>query len=172
VAIGAAIANSLVAQAATSRLLFSMARDGQLPRFLRDLHPVRRVPQKAILLVAGISLVLGLFLVGQIALLSSLVNFGALFSFLMLHVSVVAHYLVRKRDRRFGLHLAVPVVGFLIIAYVLVNADVNAKIGGLVWLAVGVGVLVFFAVTGRSPELTLDEDAPVEEEAIGAAGDK
>jgi amino acid transporter len=172
VAIGAAIANSLVAQAATSRLLFSMARDGQLPRFLRDLHPVRRVPQKAILLVAGISLVLGLFLVGQIALLSSLVNFGALFSFLMLHVSVVSHYLVRKRDRRFGLHLAVPVVGFLIIAYVLVNADINAKIGGLVWLAVGVGVVVFFAATGRSPELTLDEGAPMDEEALGAAGEK
>jgi amino acid transporter len=168
VAIGAAIANSLVAQAATSRLLFSMARDGQLPRFLRDLHPVRRVPQKAILLVAGISLVLGLFLVGQIALLSSLVNFGALFSFLMLHVSVVTYYLVRKRDRRFGLHLAVPVVGFLIIAYVLINADINAKIGGLVWLAIGVGILVFFAVTGRSPELTLEENAPVEEEALGA----
>jgi amino acid transporter len=172
VAIGAAIANSLVAQAATSRLLFSMARDGQLPRFLRDLHPVRRVPQKAILLVAAISLVLGLFLVGQIALLSSLVNFGALFSFLMLHVSVVSYYLVRKRDRRFGLHMAVPVVGFLVIAYVLINADINAKIGGLAWLAIGVGVLVFFAVTGRSPELTLEEGAPVEEEPLGAAGDK
>ncbi len=35
VAIGAAIANALVAQAATSRLLFAMARDRQMPRFLR-----------------------------------------------------------------------------------------------------------------------------------------
>jgi amino acid transporter len=165
VAIGSAIANSLVAQAATSRLLFSMARDGQLPRFLRDVHPVRRVPQKAILLVAGISLVLGLFLVGQIALLSSLVNFGALFSFLVLHVSVVSHYLFRWRDRRFGMHLIVPLIGFVIIGYVLVNADIHAKVGGLVWLAIGIGVLVFFKVTGRSPNLTLEEGTPASEES-------
>ncbi|GHF48448.1 amino acid transporter [Amycolatopsis bartoniae] len=160
VAIGSAIANSLVAQAATSRLLFSMARDRQLPKFLRDIHPTRRVPQKAILLVAGISLVLGLFLVGQISLLSSLVNFGALFSFLLLHVSVVSHYLIRRRDRRYGLHLVVPLIGFVVIGYVLVNADIHAKVGGLVWLAIGVAVLVFFKVTGRSPELTLEEGAP------------
>ena len=158
VAIGTAIANSLVAQAATSRLLCSMARDRQLPEFLRDIPPTRRVPQKAILLVAGISLVLGLFLVGQISLLSSLVNFGALFSFLLLHVSVVSHYLVRRRDRRFGLHLVVPLIGFVIIGYVLLNADVHAKVGGLVWLAVGVAVLGFFKVTGRS--LTLAEGVP------------
>jgi amino acid transporter len=161
VAIGAAIANSLVAQAATSRLLFSMARDRQLPRFLRDVHPQRKVPQKALLLVAGISLVLGLFLVGQIALLSSLVNFGALFSFLVLHVSVVSYYFVQQRDRRFGLHLVAPVIGFVIIGYVLVNADIHAKVGGLVWLAIGVAVLVFFKVTGRSPALTLDDGRPV-----------
>jgi amino acid transporter len=157
VAIGAAIANSLVAQAATSRLLFSMARDGQLPRFLRHVHPVRKVPQKAILLVAGISLVLGIFFVGQISLLSSLVNFGALFSFLMLHVSVVTHFLIKRKGRRFGLHLAVPLIGFVIIGYVLVNADIHAKIGGLVWLALGAGVLVFFKATGRSATLTLEE---------------
>lgn len=165
VAIGSAIANSLVAQAATSRLLFSMARDRQLPRFLRDVHPVRRVPQKAILLVAGVSLVLGLFLVGQIALLSSLVNFGALFSFLLLHVSVVSHYLIRQRDRRFGLHLVVPLIGFVIIGYVLVNADIHAKVGGLIWLAIGIAVLIFFKVTGRSPSLTLEEGTPASEES-------
>ena len=154
VAIGAAVANSLVAQAATSRLLFSMARDGQLPKFLRDVHPVRQVPEKAILLIAGISLVLGLFLIGQISLLSSLVNFGALFAFLMLHASVVAHYLIRQRQRTFGLHLVVPLIGFVIIGYVLINADIHAKIGGLVWLVVGVGVLTFFRLTGRTATLT------------------
>jgi amino acid transporter len=72
VAIGAAIANALVAQAATSRLLFSMARDRQLPKFLAHVHPGRRVPERAVLLVSVVSLVLALFFVGQIQLLSSL----------------------------------------------------------------------------------------------------
>ncbi|MEP6904918.1 MAG: APC family permease, partial [Gemmatimonadales bacterium] len=119
-----AVANALVAQAATSRLLFAMARDRQLPRFLAHVHPVRKVPERALLLVSAISLVLGLFFVGQVGLLSSLVNFGALFSFLLLHVSVVVYFIVRKRARTFALHLVSPLIGFVIIAYVLFNADV------------------------------------------------
>jgi amino acid transporter len=153
VALGSAIANALVAQAATSRLLFSMARDRQLPRFLAHVHPTRRVPERAVVLVSVVSLVLGLFFVGQIGLLSSLVNFGALFSFLLLHLSVAGWYLIKQRQRTYGLHLVVPLLGFVIIGYVLVNADANAKIGGLVWLAVGVVVLVVLRVTGRATQL-------------------
>ena len=55
-------ANSLVAQAATSRLLFAMARDRQLPSFLAKVHPTRRVPVNATLVVAVISLALGLYM--------------------------------------------------------------------------------------------------------------
>src|SRR3954451_9404772 len=55
-------ANSLVAQVATSRLLFAMARDRQLPSFLAKVHPTRRVPVNATLVVAAISLALGLYM--------------------------------------------------------------------------------------------------------------
>lgn len=154
VAISAALANSLVAQSATSRLLFSMARDGQLPRFLAHVSPKRQVPDRAVFLVGGISVVLGLVFVGQIETLSSLVNFGALFSFLMLHVTVVVYYLVRQRTRRWGIHLIVPVIGFAIIAYVLINADTAAKIGGLCWLAVGLIILGIRKATRRPVTLT------------------
>jgi amino acid transporter len=154
-ALSVAIANALVAQAATARLLFAMARDGQLPRFLAHVHPTRRVPERAVLFVAAVSLVLGLFFVGQVGLLSSLVNFGALFSFLMLHVSVVVYFLIRRRSQSFGAHLISPVIGFGIIAFVLVNADVHAKVGGLTWLAIGVLVLAGLRLAGRSAELRL-----------------
>jgi amino acid transporter len=154
--LSAALANAIVAQAATSRLLFAMARDRQLPRFLAHVHPVRQVPERALLLVSVVSLVLGLFFVGQVGLLSSLVNFGALFSFLMLHVAVVGYFVVKKRARTFGLHLVSPVIGFLIIAYVLFNADVHAKVGGLMWLGVGVVILIGLRLAGRSTELKLE----------------
>jgi amino acid transporter len=123
IALSAGIANALVAQAATSRLLSAMARDGQLPRLLAHVHPVRR----AVLLVSAVSLVLGLFFVGQVALLSSLVNFGALFSFLTLHVAVVAYFMVKRRTGRIGVHLLSPSIGFGVILFVLINADVNAR---------------------------------------------
>jgi amino acid transporter len=149
VALSSAVANSLVAQAATSRLLFSMARDRTLPRFLAYVHPTRKVPERAVLLVAVVSLILGIFFVGQVDFLSTLVNFGALFGFLLLHISVAVHYLIKRRQRTFGMHLVVPLVGFVIIGYVLYNADVHAKIGGLIWLAIGVIVIVVRKVTGR-----------------------
>ena len=155
-AIAWGFANSLVAQAATSRLLFAMARDGQMPRFLRKVNEKHRVPANATLLVAAISLVLGLYMASRddgISLLSTLVNFGAMTAFLALHVAVVVHYVVRRGSRDWWRHLVVPVIGFLILLYVVINADIAAQVLGFAWLGIGVIVLITFYVTGRKPEL-------------------
>ncbi|SFO25229.1 amino acid/polyamine/organocation transporter, APC superfamily [Geodermatophilus obscurus] len=154
-------ANSLVAQAATSRLLFAMARDRQLPGFLRQVHPTRRVPVNATLLVAAVSLLLGWYMTTRedgITLLSTLVNFGALSAFLLLHVSVVVHYVGRQRSRNWWLHLVVPVLGFAILVYVVVNAQVTAQRLGFVWLLIGVALMVFLVATGRKPEIRAEEE--------------
>jgi amino acid transporter len=156
-AIAWGFANSLVAQAATSRLLFAMARDRQLPALLGRVHPVRRVPVNATLLVAAVSLVLGIYMSARedgITLLSTLVNFGALSAFLVLHVSVIVHYLVRQKSTDYWRHLAVPVIGFAILAYVVVNAQVAAQTLGFGWFVVGVVILGVLLVTDRKPALT------------------
>ncbi|MDP9167153.1 MAG: APC family permease [Actinomycetota bacterium] len=146
-------ANAMAAQAATSRLLYSMSRDGQLPKFLSKISS-RKVPIAAILVVSALSVVLVLFFVGQIGLISSLVNFGALFGFCLLHVSVIWYYLVRQKSKNYLLHLVVPTLGFLIIGYVLFNADSLAKIGGLVWLVIGAVVFGINVFRGNGvPEL-------------------
>jgi len=155
-AIAWGFANSLVAQAATSRLLFAMARDRQLPSFLAKVSSKHRVPVNATLLVAGISLVLGLYMASRsdgITLLSSLVNFGALTAFLVLHVSVIVHYFVRRGSRDWWRHLISPALGFLILAFVVVNAKVAAQTLGFVWLAIGVVILLGLILTGRKPVL-------------------
>lgn len=149
-------ANAMAAQAATSRLLYSMSRDRQLPSFLSKISS-RQVPMAALLFVSAISLVLVLFFVGQIGLISSLVNFGALFGFCLLHVSVIWYYVVRQKSKNYLLHLVVPVLGFVIIAYVLFNADVLAKIGGLVWLVLGAIVFGVNVVRGRGVPKFSDE---------------
>jgi amino acid transporter len=97
--------------------------------------------------------------VGQIAVISSLVNFGALFGFCLLHISVVVHYLVKKKSKNYLLHLVVPVLGFLIIGYVLINADIAAKVGGLIWLALGAIVFGINVARGRgTPTITTGEE--------------
>ncbi|MBV9095196.1 MAG: APC family permease [Streptosporangiaceae bacterium] len=157
------IANALAAQAATSRLLFSMARDRKLPRLLSKVHPRTQVPINATLLVAAISVIVGLALVSRIAFLTSIVNFGALFAFMLLHISVVTYYVVRRRSRRWFAHLISPVLGFVIIAYVWVHMDIHAKIGGFTWLAVGLVVLLVFRLRGKDlslPEVDETHAAP------------
>jgi amino acid transporter len=167
-AIAWGFANALVAQAATSRLLYAMARDRQLPSLLAKVHPKKGVPVNATLLTALVSLALGLYMASRadgITLLSTLVNFGALTAFLVLHVSVVWHYVVRNGSRDWWRHLVAPVIGFVILAFVVINANVAAQKLGFVWLGIGVLLLVFLLVTGRRPSLVLDEATATGEEA-------
>jgi amino acid transporter len=155
-AIAWGFANSLVAQAATSRLLYAMARDRQMPRFLARINERHKVPANATLLVAVVSLALGLYMASRddgISLLSTLVNFGAMTAFLALHVAVVVHYVVRNGSRDWWRHLIVPVLGFLILLYVVINANIAAQVLGFVWLGIGVIVLAVFYATGRRPAL-------------------
>lgn len=132
---GAACA--LVAQAATARLLYAMGRDGQLPSFLAHVSR-RRVPTKAILLVAAMTLAIAVGFLERLELLVSIVTFGALTGFLLLHLSVIAHFVVRQRSRQWVLHLAVPAIGILILVYVMINMNVMAQLLGVAWLAVGI----------------------------------
>ena len=143
-------AGALTAQASTARLLYSMSRDGKLPKRLAQIHPHRKVPVQAIFLVALITLVLGIAMVDQLGLLFSMVSFGALMGFLMLHVSVIAHFIWREKNRNWLRHLVVPGIGILIIGYVLWNAEANAKIAGGLWLLAGLAVLLVQRARDRS----------------------
>jgi amino acid transporter len=134
----AGLPGALAAQVATARLLFSMARDGKLPRLLAHVHAERKVPERAIVLVAAVNLLVSLALANQLELLASMVNFGALTGFLMLHLSVIVHFAWRQKSGDWVRHLLVPLVGFAIIAYVLVNMGMQAKIAGIVWLTIGI----------------------------------
>jgi amino acid transporter len=160
------VANSMVAQVATSRLLYAMARDRQLPSFLARVSPKHHVPTNALTLTAALSLAIGLWMNWRgdgIPLLSSLVNFGALTAFLVLHLAVIWYYLIRRRSHNLLAHLFVPAIGFAILAYVVVNANVAAQRLGFVWLGIGVVVLIGLYSAGRRPELSGlsgEEEAP------------
>jgi amino acid transporter len=152
------LAGALTAQAATARLIYSMARDGMLPKALAHVDAKRQTPGRAILLVAAITLVLGVFLVNQLELLTSMVNFGALTGFLALHVSVVVWFMARQKSRQWFSHLISPLIGFAIVGYVLVNIQNNAKIAGLTWLGVGVVMLLVIKLRGGRPGLLVEEE--------------
>jgi amino acid transporter len=151
------IANSMVAQVATSRLLFAMARDRQLPAFLSRVSVRRKVPANAVLLVAALSLGLGLYMASRsdgIGLLASLINFGGMLAFITLHISVIWHYLVRQRSRNLWSHLIAPSIGAGILVFVVINANILAQKVGLIWLGLGVLILAGLYAAGRRPRLS------------------
>ena len=155
-AISWGLADTLVAQVAVSRLLFAMARDRQLPAFLARVSMKRAVPANATIFVAVLSTGLGLWAATRdngIGLLASLVNMGAMIAFLMLHLSVIVHYLVRQRSMNLWSHLIMPLAGMTVLTYVVINANLLAQRVGLVWLGVGLVVLIGLYASGRRPTL-------------------
>ncbi|SHE94006.1 amino acid/polyamine/organocation transporter, APC superfamily [Desulforamulus putei DSM 12395] len=132
------IGDGLVAQAAISRLLYSMSRDKLMPSVLSKVHPKFQTPYVSTLLVAVVSITIGVAL--SLDKLTSLVNFGALTGFLFLHLSVFSHYVIRQNQRDLASlfkYLFLPGCGFAIIFYVWISLQPEAKTLGLIWLAIG-----------------------------------
>jgi amino acid transporter len=151
VVMAAAIANAMAAQAAVSRILFAMARDGKLPTILAKVHPRYKTPYVSTLAVAGISLLGGLLFAERIDDLARVVNFGALSGFVLLHLSVINHYLIRRRSGDWLRHLICPLIGMLIIVYVLFEMDRAAKILGLGWIVLGIFYYAVLTVWIKKP---------------------
>lgn len=140
VAVG--IANIMNAQTASSRLLYSMGRDGVIPRFFGKVHPKYKTPWIASLVLGGMSLILPLFL--SMTELVRLVNFGALSSFVLLNFAVFLFFFIReKRRATFGdvvKYLICPWLGIGILGLVFVGFDHMTYVVGIVWLLIGVAV--------------------------------
>lgn len=157
---------AMVGQAAVSRLMYGMAREGQLPRWLGTVDRRSQTPRAAILVSAAATLVISVWAATRsdgLDVLSSLVTVGALAAFALLHVSVVGYFLVRGRSRAWWSHLVVPVVGTAIIVAVLALASRLALLVAGCWLVLGVLIALVRRVgrhrTPAEPATTADHSA-------------
>ncbi|TNB84594.1 APC family permease [Pseudomonas sp. Fig-3] len=140
------VAVAITSQAAVSRLLFGMARDGKLPKVLAKVHPKHNTPYLSIYLVAVLSLLICYLFINAVDTLTSLVNFGALSGFMLLHITVINHHWSRQRSGQVIRHLICPLIGFAIVAAIMYNMGVDAQKLGLIWIAAG---LVYLAVLNK-----------------------
>jgi amino acid transporter len=130
--------NAIPMQVGVARVLFAMARDRQLPAPLARIHRRYGTPYVGMLLTTAVSLTVALALRGRLDQLASIVNFGALTGFVLLHVSVIAHFGVRRRSRNWFTHWLVPLCGIAVVLAILSNMSHLALVVGAYWLAAGI----------------------------------
>jgi len=136
----AILANAIVSQATTSRLIFSMARDRQIPAFFAAVDARRKVPVRAVLLVAILSTGIGLVAINSSDLITSMVTFGSLAAYCLLHVAVMRYFSRHPARHRWFAHAVSPVLGMAILLYALWKTQALARTVGVAWLAGGVVV--------------------------------
>ncbi|MHA3683447.1 APC family permease [Leucobacter sp. HY1908] len=152
--------SGIAAQAAGSRLLYAMGRDGVLPkRFFGALNNRFHTPVFSILAIAVVGLI-AIFM--DVATSTSFINFGAFISFIMVNVSVIVFWAKKRRRGEHPnvlLYLVFPAIGVVVIAFLLTQLDSHAITLGLIWLGVGVGILAIVTrgFKRQPPELAVDE---------------
>jgi APA family basic amino acid/polyamine antiporter len=139
-----------------SRITFSMGQYRQLPQAVRSIHPRFKTPYVAIIVFGVLSAIA--LLPGQTELLATMYAFGAMLSFTIAHVAVIAlrrRHADRERDWRppFNFRVrgvdvpATAVVGGLgtFSAWVVVMAlNTRTLLIGLGWMALGIGLYVLY----------------------------
>jgi basic amino acid/polyamine antiporter, APA family len=148
-----------------SRITYAMATYRQLPEIFRRLHPKLKTPWFSLLFFAGLLSIIVL-LPGQTDFLGNMYAFGAMLSFTIAHVSVIALRLNTRDDPeafkvrpslRIGgvdwpLFAIFGALGTGIAWIVVVVQEPGARWAGLGWLVIGlVGYVVYRRVVLRQP---------------------
>ncbi|PRA12166.1 Putrescine importer PuuP [Arthrobacter sp. MYb211] len=152
--------SGIAAQAAGSRLLYAMGRDGVLPRgFFGKLNARWSTPVFSILAIAAVGLI-AIFM--DVATSTSFINFGAFIAFIMVNASVIVYW---ARERQAGrqlnplLYVLCPAIGVLVIGFLLLQLDIHAVAIGSIWLVIG-GITLGFTTRGfrrQPPQMALDD---------------
>ena len=142
--------NTLPMLAGVARILMAMGRDRQLPSQLGWVHAGTGVPRVATVVSTLVSLVVALWLKDRIDLLASIISFGALVGFLMLHLAVLVHFQKHPAGRNVFLHRVVPVVGILTVLSILTGMHAAALQVGLVWILAGAVYGLYLRRRGRA----------------------
>ncbi|SNS14538.1 basic amino acid/polyamine antiporter, APA family [Actinomadura meyerae] len=157
----------LVVTISLTRVVFSMARDGLLPRPLASMSRYK-VPSRATLLAGGAAVVMSQTI--DVLTLEQLVVIGTLFAFLFVAAAVLAmRHSQPDLHRPFRMPAAplVVIATILAVGWLMLNLKVETWAYFAVWMAVG---LVLYLLYGRrKSQMKLLLDAPPPDRPVAAA---
>jgi len=131
-----------------TRVWYSMSRDGLLPRWFAQLHPVRKVPTRVTWITGTASAVIAGFLPIQEA--AELTNIGILLAFVVVCVAVIVlRYRRPEVPRSFRLPAMplVPAIGVLFSLWLITFLSPITWLRFAVWFVIG--LVVYFAYGRR-----------------------
>ena len=135
-----------------SRVFYSMANDGLLPKMFSDLHPKFRTPHKSNWILLGFVGLFAAFIPGSMA--GDLTSFGTLFAFVLVCVGV---WIMRRKnpelERPFRTPLVplVPILGILVCGGMIVALDTNTLKAAFSWMTLG--LVVYFVYSKKRSKL-------------------
>ena len=141
--------SGIAAQFGAARLLYGMGRAETLPkRFFGVVSPKTRIPRNNVLLLGAVTL-LGTFLL-TFEQGAELLNFGAFIAFIGVNAAALIHYKFRSQEKVAFAALS-PLCGVLVCTFIWLNLNLNAKLLGAAWIAVGMLLYVTMRkTTGRA----------------------
>ena len=141
--------SGIAAQFGAARLLYGMGRADALPkRFFGMVSPTTRIPRNNVLLLGAVTL-LGAFLM-SFEQGAELLNFGAFIAFIGVNAAALVHYRFRSQEKVAFAALS-PLCGILVCTFIWFNLNLNAKLLGATWIAVGLILYVIMRKTTNNP---------------------
>ncbi len=135
-----------------SRIFFSMARDGLLPRFFSIIHPRFRTPYLSSLLVGmAVALVAGLTPIDVVA---ELTNIGTLAAFVLVSIGILILRRTQpnlRRGFRVPLVPLIPILSVIGSVVLIVSLPWVTLVRFVVWLAIG--LVIYFLYSRRHSRL-------------------
>jgi basic amino acid/polyamine antiporter, APA family len=135
-----------------SRIFFSMARDGLLPRFFSIIHPQFRTPYLSSLLVGiVVALVAGLTPIDVVA---ELTDIGTLAAFVLVSIAVLILRRTQpnlRRGFRVPLVPLIPILSVIGSLVLIVSLPWITLVRFVVWLVIG--LVIYFLYSRRSSRL-------------------
>jgi APA family basic amino acid/polyamine antiporter len=135
-----------------SRVFYTMATDGLLPKVFCALHPKFRTPYKSNMILFVFVGLFSAFIPGSVA--GDLTSIGTLFAFVLVSAGV---WIMRVNDplrpRPFKTPLVplVPILGMLVCTAMIVSLDGTTLLTAFVWMLIG--LVVYFGYSKNNSKL-------------------
>ena len=99
-----------------------------------------------------------------------LINFGGIFAFILVNLSVIVHFFIHKKQRsgsNLFKYLIFPGLGFLACIVVWLSLSNLAKIIGFIWLAIGIIYMFIWTKGFKKPMKPLTDVSELNTETEG-----